>query len=40
MTTVIADAILAVDVNPGDGERALEEMRQAGAVVKNAGALR
>ena len=30
-TTVITDAIRAVDVNPGDGDRALEEMKEAGA---------
>jgi nicotinamidase/pyrazinamidase len=30
-TTVVTDAIRAVDVEPGDGERALEEMRAAGA---------
>ena len=30
-TTVITDAIRAVDVSPGDGERALEEMEEAGA---------
>ena len=29
--TVDPDAVRAVDVNPGDGERALEEMRAAGA---------
>jgi len=29
---LLADAIRAVDVNPGDGERALAQMRAAGAV--------
>ena len=29
--TVVEDAIRAVDVNPGDGERAIEEMKEAGA---------
>jgi nicotinamidase/pyrazinamidase len=29
-THVLADAIAAVDLQPGDGERALEEMREAG----------
>lgn len=29
--TVLEDAIRAVDVEPGDGERAIEEMRAAGA---------
>jgi nicotinamidase/pyrazinamidase len=29
--TVLADAVRAVDVTPGDGERALEEMQAAGA---------
>jgi len=29
--TVVEDAIRAVDVNPGDGERALADMRAAGA---------
>jgi nicotinamidase/pyrazinamidase len=28
---VLADAVRAVEVEPGDGERALEEMRQSGA---------
>jgi nicotinamidase/pyrazinamidase len=31
--TVLSDAVRAVEVNPGDGERALEEMRQAGTKV-------
>jgi nicotinamidase/pyrazinamidase len=30
-TTVVTDAIRAVEVHPGDGERALEDMREAGA---------
>jgi nicotinamidase/pyrazinamidase len=30
-TTVVTDAIRAVEVNPGDGDRALEEIRAAGA---------
>jgi nicotinamidase/pyrazinamidase len=30
-TTVVTDAIRAVEVEPGDGERALEEMKEAGA---------
>jgi nicotinamidase/pyrazinamidase len=30
-TTVVTDAIRAVEVQPGDGDRALEEMEQAGA---------
>jgi nicotinamidase/pyrazinamidase len=30
-TTVVTDAIRAVEVNPGDGERALEDMKEAGA---------
>jgi nicotinamidase/pyrazinamidase len=29
--TVVTDAVRAVDVEPGDGERALAEMREAGA---------
>ena len=34
VVTVVEDAIRAVNVNEGDGERALEEMRRAGAEVK------
>ena len=30
-TTVVTDAIRPVEVNPGDGERALEDMKRAGA---------
>jgi nicotinamidase/pyrazinamidase len=30
-TTVVTDAIRAVEVNPGDGERALEAMKRTGA---------
>jgi nicotinamidase/pyrazinamidase len=30
-TTVVTDAIRPVEVEPGDGERALEEMKRAGA---------
>jgi nicotinamidase/pyrazinamidase len=30
-TTVVTDAIRPVEVNPGDGERALEEMTEVGA---------
>ncbi len=33
---VIADAIRAVDVAPGDGEAALNEMREAGAILEHA----
>jgi nicotinamidase/pyrazinamidase len=32
-TTVVGAAIAAVDLQPGDGERAIEEMRAAGAAV-------
>jgi nicotinamidase/pyrazinamidase len=32
-TFVLADAIAAVDIEPGDGARALDEMRQAGIVL-------
>ena len=31
---VLADAVRAVDVQPGDGDRAIEEMRTAGADVR------
>ena len=30
-TSVVTDAIRAVNVNPGDGKRALDDMREAGA---------
>jgi nicotinamidase/pyrazinamidase len=33
-TTVLRRAIGAVDVQPGDGDRALEEMAAAGATVE------
>ena len=33
---VIADAIRAVDAAPGDGEAALEAMREAGATLEHA----
>lgn len=32
-TVVLGDAIGAVDVDPGDGDRAIERMREAGATV-------
>ena len=32
-TAVLADAIAAVDLEPGDGERALDEMRAAGVAI-------
>ena len=32
-TAVLADAIAAVDLEPGDGERALDEMREAGVAI-------
>jgi nicotinamidase/pyrazinamidase len=32
-TTVLADAIAAVDLEPGDGDRAIDEMRDAGAAI-------
>ena len=31
-TTILADAVAAVDLAPGDGERALEELRAAGVL--------
>ncbi len=34
-TEVLSEAIRAVDLHPGDGERALERMREAGAVVRS-----
>lgn len=37
--TVLEDCIGAVDVEPGDGERALQEMRAAGASVARSGDL-
>ena len=37
--TVLTDAVRAVDVTPGDGERALEEMRNAGATLAPAAAV-
>jgi len=33
-TTVLADAIAAVDLQPRDGEAAIDEMRAAGVVVQ------
>lgn len=32
--TLLTDAVSAVDLEPGDGPRALEEMREAGAVLR------
>ena len=32
-TVVVADAVRAVDLEPGDGERAIEELRRAGAEI-------
>jgi nicotinamidase/pyrazinamidase len=37
--TVLEDAIRAVNVTPGDGERAIEEMRAAGAAFERSSAL-
>jgi nicotinamidase/pyrazinamidase len=33
-TTVLADAVAAVDLQPRDGEAAIDEMRAAGVVVQ------
>lgn len=38
--TVVEDAIRSVEVNPGDAERALEEMRAAGAELASSDAIR
>jgi nicotinamidase/pyrazinamidase len=32
-TALLTDAVAAVDLEPGDGERALDEMREAGVVM-------
>jgi len=32
-TVVVTDAVRAVDLEPGDGERAIEELRRAGAAI-------
>ena len=32
-TAVLTDAIAAVDLEPGDGDRALDEMREAGVTM-------
>ncbi|WP_051472279.1 nicotinate phosphoribosyltransferase [Patulibacter minatonensis] len=37
-TVVVTDAVAAVDVAPGDGDRALEELRTAGATTATTGA--
>src|SRR3990170_1812763 len=39
-TTVLCAAIAAVELQPGDGERALDELRAAGAAVEEGGRLR
>ena len=36
-TYVVEDAIAAVDVNPGDGSRAIDEMKKSGVVVLDSG---
>jgi nicotinamidase/pyrazinamidase len=35
-TTVLSDAIAPVDLEPGDGERAIEELRRAGVAIEPA----
>jgi nicotinamidase/pyrazinamidase len=37
-TTVLVDAIAAVDLKPGDGDRALDELRGAGVRIAHSGA--
>jgi nicotinamidase/pyrazinamidase len=37
-TTVVIDAIAAVDLQPGDGDRALDELRDAGVALERSGA--
>ena len=32
-TALLTDAVAAVDLEPGDGERALDEMREAGVAM-------
>jgi NAD+ synthetase len=39
-TTVFADAVVAIDVSPGDGRRALEEVRAAGGSLDRVSLLR
>jgi nicotinamidase/pyrazinamidase len=39
-TTVVRDAVAAVNVKPGDGERALEEMKKAGVRVASSSDIR
>lgn len=36
-TTVLLDAIAAVNLSPGDGDRALDELRSAGATIERSG---
>jgi len=37
-TTVVTDGVAAVNVNPGDGERAIDELRAAGVVLASSAA--